>query len=99
MWRKVATLADVWSGEMLGLCVDGRRLLLVRVGEALRAYEDRCAHQGVELSRGRLEGRVLTCSAHEWQYDVVTGESINPSGMTLRPLPLELREGEIHVDL
>jgi len=99
MWRKVASVGDVWSGEMVGLCVEGRRLLLVRVGDTLCAYEDRCAHQGVELSRGRLEGRVLTCWAHEWQYDVVTGEGLNPNGVTLRRLPLELRDGEIHVDL
>jgi toluene monooxygenase system ferredoxin subunit len=96
--RRAACLEDVWSGEKIGVVIDGVKVLLVNVEGVLHAYEDRCAHQAVPLSEGRLDGRVLTCSAHEWQYDVCTGLGINPQGVALCRLPLEVRGEDVLVD-
>jgi toluene monooxygenase system ferredoxin subunit len=96
--RPVIAEDRIWDGEMLGLRVDGVAVLLVRTGGALRAYRDACAHQGVPLSEGTLEGTTLTCRAHGWCYDVTTGRGINPCEARLVPLPLEVRDGEVLVD-
>jgi toluene monooxygenase system ferredoxin subunit len=99
MLRRVASLEDLWSGEMRGLEVEGRPILLVNLEGTVRAFEDRCAHKGVRLSLGRLERGVLTCSAHVWQYDIASGQGINPRGVSLRAFPVEVRDGAIWVDL
>ncbi len=96
---RLATLDSLWAGEMMGVCVNGTRVLLVNVDGEFHAYEDRCAHKGVALSAGRLDGRVLTCWAHEWQYDAVTGEGINPPGARLRRLPLKVVGEDVLVEL
>lgn len=96
---KVARADDVWAGEMAGFRVGGRRVLLVNACGAIRAYDDRCAHQGVPLSTGRLEGRRLVCSAHEWTYDACTGRGINPCRARLRALPVRIEGGDVLVDL
>jgi toluene monooxygenase system ferredoxin subunit len=88
----------LWEGEMLGLTVDGEPVLLVNAGGKLCAYRDACAHQGLALSDGTLEGTVLTCRAHGWSYDVSTGYGINPDDTRLRRLPLEVQDGQILVD-
>jgi toluene monooxygenase system ferredoxin subunit len=93
-----ATVDDVWSGEKLGVTVEGVPVLLVNVDGVVHAYEDRCAHQAVPLSDGRLEGCVLTCRAHEWTFDARTGQGINPSTVALRVLPVRVHAGEIQVD-
>ena len=98
-FERAASIDDVWSGEKIGVVVRGTRVLLINVDGALHAYVDRCVHQALPLSDGRLEGNVLTCSAHEWQYDACTGRGINPSGIALRRLPLEVQEGAIYVDV
>ena len=98
-YRLAARLDDLWSGEMLGVCVGGRRILLVRLDSEIHAYEDRCAHLGVALSEGRLAGGVLTCAAHEWQYDARSGRSINPKAAMLRRFPVRIEGGEIWVSL
>lgn len=97
--ERAASLDDVWSGEKIGVTVCGTPVLLINVDGTLHAYVDRCVHQSLPLSDGRLEGHVLTCSAHEWQYDACTGRGINPSGIALRRLPLEVRDGAIYVDV
>jgi toluene monooxygenase system ferredoxin subunit len=99
MWRRVTSASELWIGEMRAATVEGRALLLVNVEGRVQAFEDRCAHQGVPLSQGRLQAGVLTCSAHEWQYDAATGQGLNPCGVSLKSFPVEVRDGDIWVEL
>jgi toluene monooxygenase system ferredoxin subunit len=98
-WRMVARADDLWMGEMRGLEVEGTPLLLLNVDGALRAFDDRCPHQRSPLSQGKLSSGVLTCAAHHWEYDVRTGEGLNPRGVALRSFPVEVRDGAIWVDV
>ena len=83
----------------IALADRGRRVLLVNVKGQLNAFVDRCLHQAVPLSLGRLQGGVITCWAHEWQYDACTGASINPDNVELTRFPLKIEGGEIFVEL
>lgn len=91
--------AELWTGEMRGVELEGQRVLLLRLEDGVRAYEDRCSHLGVPLSRGTLSGCVLTCSAHHFQYDARTGDGINPRSVRLVPLPSRVTAGDILVDV
>src|SRR5262245_35085257 len=99
MFRPAIRLDDLWSGEMTSVLVAGRRVLLVNVDGDVAAFEDRCLHKGVPLSNGTLAGRILTCSAHEWAYDVTTGCGINPASICLRRFPVLVADGVIQVDV
>jgi toluene monooxygenase system ferredoxin subunit len=90
---------DLWDGERLPLVLGGHRVFLVRFGDAVMAYEDRCAHRDLPLSHGRLEGCILTCPVHEWQYDLRTGEGVNPRSARLRRCAVKLQGGRILVDI
>jgi toluene monooxygenase system ferredoxin subunit len=90
---------ELWVGEMRGIRLEDRRVLLLRTADGIRAYEDRCAHLGIPLSSGRLEGTVLTCSGHHYQYDAGTGRGINPKTVRLRAFDVRVEAGEILVDL
>ena len=98
MLRDAAALDELRIGEMKGVLLDGRPVLLVRLEDGVRAYADRCSHQGVRLSEGRLEGSRLTCHAHEWLYDASTGRGINPANCSLTAYRFEVRAGRIYVD-
>ena len=99
-FQRVADAADLWPGEMRGIDVDGLKVLIANLDGEVVAYEDRCAHQGVPLSRGQLArvGCALTCAAHGWQYDLRTGDGINPKGVALRRLPVKIEAGGIWVE-
>ena len=98
MYQLATTLSRLWCGEMCAVNLGGRRLLLVRVDGQVCAYEDRCAHQGVPLSDGRLEGREIVCHAHEWRYDACTGRGTNPLGAQLRTCPVRIEGERVLVD-
>jgi toluene monooxygenase system ferredoxin subunit len=99
MSRRVAALSELWKGDM-SACVVGRtKVLLVRLDEGVFAYEDECAHLGLPLSEGSLEGCVLTCRAHRWQYDARTGLGLNPKSARLRALPVRVEGDDVLVDV
>jgi toluene monooxygenase system ferredoxin subunit len=90
---------DLWIGEMRAMLLEEKRVVLLRTETGIRAYEDRCAHLGFPLSRGRLEGDVLTCSAHHYRYDALTGCGLNPRTVRLVAFPVKVEAGEILVDI
>ena len=96
---KAATLDELWIGEKLAVVVAGRPVLLVNVDGTVFAYEDRCRHKGMALSLGKLEGHVLTCSVHGWNYDARTGAGINPSSAQLSRFPVKIEGNDILVDV
>jgi toluene monooxygenase system ferredoxin subunit len=98
-FEPVLSADELWKGEMRGLVVGGQRVLVVRTEDEVCAYEDRCAHLGVPLSQGKLEGGIITCAAHHYQYDACTGRGVNPERGALRRFPVELAGGEILIDV
>jgi toluene monooxygenase system ferredoxin subunit len=95
---KAASLRDLWCGEMRGVTVNGRPAVVVHVASCVASFEDRCPHLGVALSEGSLDGDVLTCKAHGWQYDVRTGRGVNPEDVKLKKLATEVRGDDVLVD-
>jgi nitrite reductase/ring-hydroxylating ferredoxin subunit len=98
-FKRTIASDELWSGEKVGLTLDGQAVLLVHIDGQFHAYEDRCLHRQVPLSEGELCGRVLRCPVHEWEYDLSTGACINPRDRHLRRFALELRDGAVFIDV
>jgi toluene monooxygenase system ferredoxin subunit len=73
----------LWDGEMESFDVGDDEVLVVKVDGQIRAYDSVCPHQSQSLVEGDLEGGILTCRAHEWQFDVRTGQGVNPKDTCL----------------
>jgi toluene monooxygenase system ferredoxin subunit len=98
-FEKVLALDELWRGDMTARAVGRTKLVVIRIDDGVYAYEDRCAHLGVALSEGSLDGRVLTCSAHHYQYDACTGRGVNPKDVCLRAFPVRVEGGDVLVDV
>jgi toluene monooxygenase system ferredoxin subunit len=98
-FRRVASLEEVWSGEMIGLEVDGIPILLININDRVHAYVDECPHQRGRLSEGSLTGRTLRCPRHHWEFDVFTGQGLNPRNACLRAIRATVVDRDILVDL
>ena len=56
--------------------VQGREILLARVGDSYYAADNRCPHLNGDLSQGKLEGTVVTCPRHASQFDLKDGNVV-----------------------
>jgi toluene monooxygenase system ferredoxin subunit len=98
-FQKVTSLDDLWSGEMTAVSVDGQYVLLVNIDDTVRAYADACPHKRARLSQGSLQGCMLTCATHQWQFDALTGKGVNPATACLEEFPVLIENGDIMVEL
>ena len=59
-----------------------RIIALFNVNGEFFALDGICPHQGGPLGKGRIEGCVVTCPWHGWQFDVTTGQHQTSKSLT-----------------
>ena len=96
-WTAALPLDELWEGDLVGLEVAGQPVLLISFDGAIRAFRDRCPHQDSPLSEGDLDGEILTCARHLWQFDVTTGEGVNPTDCALTEFGVKVVDGTVYV--
>jgi 3-phenylpropionate/trans-cinnamate dioxygenase ferredoxin subunit len=64
------------DGMMKEIVIQGKEILLARVKDRYYAVSNRCPHFGGNLSRGSLEGTVVTCPLHGSQFDLTDGHVV-----------------------
>jgi len=99
VWRYAGSLDDIWAGEMRAVRLGAVDVLLCNLDGMLVAYQDRCPHLANPLSAGVLSDGILTCAAHEWEFDARTGRGVNPASACLRRYPVKLDGTEIFVSV
>jgi nitrite reductase (NADH) small subunit len=88
----VGRTEDFPLGELRVHQLGRRDVCVLRTDDGFRAFQDRCPHQGAALSRGELtgtmvpsapgeycyglEGRVVRCPWHRWEFSVDDGRSV-----------------------
>jgi nitrite reductase (NADH) small subunit len=74
-WIRVARSVDCPPGAALEAVAGERILALFNVAGTINAIDGICPHQGGPLGQGTLEGCIVTCPWHGWQFDVTTGQN------------------------
>jgi nitrite reductase/ring-hydroxylating ferredoxin subunit len=74
----VGTVADVPEDRCTAIA-DGAAIV-VRVGEDVVAFPNRCLHQDSPLAEGMVFNGRLTCPLHFWRYDLPSGEHVGGMG-------------------
>jgi NAD(P)H-dependent nitrite reductase small subunit len=93
----VARLSDLPPGSCKAVEVSGRTIALFNVDGAVYALENVCLHRGGPLGEGRLEGEVVTCPWHQWQYNVRSGEMCGNPAVKVPTYPVRVEGGTVKV--
>lgn len=73
---RACAAAEIPPGTGKTVTVAGKELALFNAGGAFYAVDNECPHRGGPLGEGELEGCVVTCPWHAWQFDLTSGESL-----------------------
>ncbi len=76
---KVAETSEIPIGGRKVIAVQGNEILIANVNGAYYAMGNRCTHAHADLSKGPLEGNIITCPKHKAKFDVTNGK------VTFRP--------------
>jgi len=85
-FTEVSKIDELKNGAMKAVNVEVRQILLARVGDKYYAVANLCPHMKGDLSRGKLEGTVITCPVHGSQFDISNGQVVRwlNGGLTSR---------------
>jgi nitrite reductase/ring-hydroxylating ferredoxin subunit len=91
--------SEIKDGQMKGLYLKGRPILLVKEGKQVYALSNRCPHMGCSLERGILKEHFVTCPCHEWKFDIRNGQYVKNSSFALTSYPCKIQNGQVYVEL
>jgi len=74
---EIAKADDIPEGTMKAVSVQDKELIVVNYEGNFYAINRRCTHMSGDLSKGKLEGKIVTCPRHGSRFDVTTGKSIS----------------------
>jgi 3-phenylpropionate/trans-cinnamate dioxygenase ferredoxin subunit len=98
-YRRAIDLADLPQARAVGIEIDGRPVVIVRLGEAVHALRNRCAHAGTRFDRAPAVGHAISCPMHGARFDVRTGRCVNSPYDDIPVYPVRVRDGVVEVAL
>jgi pyruvate oxidase len=98
-WHRVADPDEVPEGRVKTVAAGTRSLALTHVDGEYAALDNRCPHQGGPLGEGSIEGGLLRCPWHGYDYCPLSGDSPGGFGDAVATFPVEVRDDGIYVAL
>jgi nitrite reductase/ring-hydroxylating ferredoxin subunit len=83
---KVAETSEIPTGKMKMVKVEEKEFLIANVNGNYYAIGNRCTHAGGDLSKGSLEGNIITCPKHRAKFDITMGKVVSgPKILLIHP--------------
>lgn len=95
---KVLELAALPPGKTALVTVDGEDVALFRQGNEIFAIGNECPHQGGSLSDGLIEGDIVICPLHGWEFDVRSGACMTIPGESVPRYAVTVEAGAIFLE-
>jgi len=95
---KVARRDEIAEGSGKTVEVAGKKIALFNTGGNFYAISDTCLHRGGPLGEGELEGTIVTCPWHGWQYDITTGCNPEDQNLKVASFPVRVEGDDILVE-
>jgi nitrite reductase/ring-hydroxylating ferredoxin subunit len=96
---RAARKQDVPQGKIYEFQVGGQSVAIANVAGKFFAINSVCAHEGGPLGEGELDGTLVTCPWHLWQYDVTTGKVAQNPAIGVDSYAVEVRGDDVFVDV
>src|SRR5213594_31676 len=94
---RVAGTADVAPGAGIVASVNGKEYAVFNLNGAFQVIDNTCLHRGGPVGEGELDGDVVTCPLHGWQYDVRSGRNLANPFARLAQYEVKVEEGQVLV--
>jgi 3-phenylpropionate/trans-cinnamate dioxygenase ferredoxin component len=75
-FKEVAQIDQIPAGTMKSFIIDNKQILVTNLEGKFYAIGGKCTHAGGDLSKGTLQGKVVTCPKHGSQFDVTSGKNL-----------------------
>ncbi len=96
---QVGPVESIGEGERKVTDAHGQSIGVFRVGGQWYAVSNSCLHRGGPVCSGTLDGMVLTCPWHGYQYDLPTGQLLLDRSTALPTYKVVVEGGNVYVEV
>lgn len=95
---------DIQSGQSRSFSITDEKgtkkieIAVFNVDEKYYGISNICQHKGGPLSKGLIEGNIVTCPWHGWKYSVVDGKSSHKDGDSVDSYEIKLVDNKIYAN-
>jgi nitrite reductase (NADH) small subunit len=98
-WLRICAVEDCPPGEAREFVACDRVVALFHVDQHFYALDGICPHQGGPLGKGFLNGCIVTCPWHGFQFDVTTGQHQASQSLRHPTIPVKIADDAVYVEL
>jgi len=98
-WQRLAAVTDLPVGTSGEYVAGDRIVALFNVDGKFYALDGICPHQGGPLGKGFLDGCIVTCPWHGFQFDVTTGQHQTSRSLVHPTFPVKVEDGGVWVEV
>ena len=96
-WTKLPDCRDLPVQQGRVVFVDEKPVAVFNIDGNFTAMDNRCPHRGGSLGDGELEGEIVTCPWHGWQFNCRTGRAMENGSITVPTFPVDVRPDGLFV--
>ncbi len=99
-WIKACSLEQVKEGQLFGLTVNEKKILLANLKGKILATDLICTHANADLSTGFLSEEGVRCPLHLSVFNLENGEPQNlPAETPLKVYNVKIDDNEVYVEV
>jgi nitrite reductase/ring-hydroxylating ferredoxin subunit len=95
---KVLDLAALPSNELTLVTVNNQDVILYRRDDDICAIGNECPHQAGSLCDGFVEGDIVVCPLHGWEFDLRSGACMTVPGESVPRYEVTVEDGAIFLE-
>src|SRR3989338_5621191 len=79
--------------------VNGCDIAVFRTKDGLRAFGNKCPHEGRSLCDGAIQQGNIVCPGHGWRFDPTTGTRVEDASVKIPTYELVEKDGYVWVNV
>jgi nitrite reductase/ring-hydroxylating ferredoxin subunit len=97
---RVASLHDLPPGTLTRVSFKGEPVVLYRKQDEILAVGNECPHEGGSLCDGWVEGEIVVCPNHGWEFDLRSGACMTVPGERVPRYvaAVEVEDGSVYLE-
>ena len=73
---EVTKINEIPTDSMKDVTINNQSILISNINGKYYAIGEKCTHAKGSLSKGKLDGKIVTCPRHGSKFDVTTGNVV-----------------------
>ena len=97
---KISEAEALNPGQMLGIMIENKPILLANIDGVVYAIDNQCSHEDALLYNGALKGDCVECPLHGSRFSFKTGQPMEePATEPVRTYPVSQEKDGIYITL